>query len=164
MPATRQRKPRANPLIPVTESTNVPPFEQFGPAPICGTCFPAGWPKGGDYASCVHGDWSTTEGLVKRAAVELAALVDDGTGPYVIDGVTTDGVPVKVTIRSGEPALVSLAGLDANYKAFLTGNAPVVPAPPFGVEELSPFAPKVVEIDPAELDTGDDVMFMPSGG
>jgi hypothetical protein len=28
----------------------------------------------------------------------------------------------------------------------------------------SPFAPKAVEIDPAELDAGEDVMFMSSGG
>jgi hypothetical protein len=151
MPA-RQRAPRRNPLIPVAEPT-VPSASK---APICGTCFPAGWPKGGDYASCPHGDWSTTEGLTKRAAIELAQLADDGTGPYVIDGVTTDGVPVTITVRPGEPALVSLAGIAAAAVDLAEIKAAMTSAPPF--------APAPIEVDPAELDAGEDIMFMPSGG
>lgn len=163
-----ERKPRTNPLIPAPSASKAP-IEQVGPAPICGVCWPDGWPEGGDFASCEHGEWSTTKGLLKRAATEPAhaTIYLDGKALHHVPvpaagqtfpGVTTDGTAVKVTIRPGEPALISLSDVDLGSVA-LTPPLATVP---------SPFAPKPapipVEIEPEELDTGDDVMFMPSGG
>ena len=183
MPPQRQRRPRTNPLIPVEPEQLAEVAQQPAAAPICGHCWPDGWaalPEGADFASCEHGDWSTKGHAVAQAARELndltARLVDDGTGPYVIDGVTTDGTPVKVTIRPGEPALISLSDVQLGSVAI----SPPSQTEPFSLAvppELrdtitqenvtplgtrSPFAP--VEVDPAELDAGEDVMFMPSGG
>jgi len=182
MPA-RQRAPRKNPLIPVTESTNLPQIEQVSPAPICGQCFPSGWPEGGDYASCPHGDWSTRGGVYTGTSPlikgDSAPGWPNGLPPAVIRGITTDGIPVAIELRGDEPALVSLTripmtAVNAKLKASFTATDleqywPERPAETV-VERLSasPFAPAAapapVEIEPEELDTGDDVMFMPSGG
>lgn len=187
----RGRKPRTNPLIPAPSASKAP-IEQVGPAPICGVCWPDGWaslPEGSDFASCPHGDWSTTEGLLKRAATEPAhaTIYLDGKALHHVPvpaagqtfpGVTTDDVPVTITWRGpGEPALVSLveptwdegmAALTQHARAVATrtGETPIIDMTP--PVNLSPFAPRSapapVEIQPEELDTGDDVMFMPSGG
>jgi len=180
----RTRAPRKNPLIPVSSASEIP-AEQVSPAPIlvdspiCGQCWPDGWATlgDGDYASCEHGEWAKTEHLAKVAKGELTIngarraqglpkfSFPDGLPPAVIRGITTDGIPVAIELRGDEPALVSLTRIPM---------APFPPDPPVsvtarGIETptvppASPFAPKAVEIEPEELDTGDDVMFMPSGG
>jgi hypothetical protein len=173
MPA-RQRAPRKNPLIPVDDKPLASSGVASAPAPmlidspICGQCWPEGWaslPEGSDYASCVHGEWSKTEHFVKRAAVELNSAPGwpNGLPPAVIRGITTDGIPVAIELRGDEPALVSLA-VASEPKLYMTevANKPAEMLSVAG--PASPFAPKAVGIDPAELDTGDDVMFMPSGG
>jgi|SRR6185503_16232410 len=170
----RTRAPRKNPLIPVTESTNVPAIEQASPAPICGACFPAGWPEGGDYASCPHGDWSTNGRPVAGPSPLAPGQPALAVGTQFL-GVTTDGTPVVITWRGpSEPALVSLVSRETvALAARVTETDPgkywphlAEPTP----AAASPFAPPeslravLEEVDPAELDTGDDVMFMPSGG
>ena len=185
--AAPRGRPRKNPLIPVEPER---PAETVAPepigAPICTQHWPDGWaalPEGADFASCEHGDWSTNGYAVTHAATDLnamtrllAPLADDGTGPYVIDGVTTDGTPVKVTIRPGEPALISLSDVQLGSVAIsplastvaASGLMPGGRLPSGVVAPVSPFkpqpAPAPVEIDPGELDAGEDVMFMPSGG
>ena len=177
MPPTKQRRPRQNPLIPTApEPTEVVPAPLLLDSPICGACWPDGWASlgDGDFASCEHGEWAKTEHLAKVAAGDMTingARRAQGLAPIefpdapvlfgTIDGVTTDGTPVKVTIRPGEPALISLSDVDLGSVAI---SPPVVDL----ITPVSPFrpqpAPAPVEIDPGELDTGADVMFMPSGG
>lgn len=162
----RGRKPRTAPLAPVPSEPGEPSASEV---PICGACFPGGWPAGGDFASCEHGDWSTGGQPVAwpvpvRVRDEpIAALV----AGRVLDGVTTDGISVSIELRPGQPALVSL------------GNPRVVPevdpvAASFAPSAVlaaaqgksSPFSPKPAPavVDAEELDTGEDVMFMPDGG
>jgi len=180
MPA-RQRAPRKNPLIPVASTATVLP-----PPDPCAACFPGGWaslPEGSDHASCVHGEWSTRGGVYTGTSPlikgDSAPGWPNGLPPAVIRGITTDGIPVAIELRGDEPALVSLTripmtAVNAKLKASFTATDleqywPERPAETV-VERLSasPFAPAAapapVEIEPEELDTGDDVMFMPSGG
>jgi hypothetical protein len=168
----RGRKPRTNPLIPVSNASETPTDSkpEGSQAPICGQCWPEGWPEGGDFASCVHGEWSTGGKPAPAAGEHFAtSSMAETIGDWVsypagiaIDGVTTDGVPVTITLRPDGPALVALAENPLEKYGIKTGLPATAAAP------ASPFAPKPapapVEIDPAELDTGDDVMFMPRGG
>jgi hypothetical protein len=176
----RERRPRPNPLIPVDDkpfaSSDVAgaPEPMLIDSPICGQHWPDGWASlgDGDYASCEHGEWSKKEAFVPRAAATGPEVIPSERQPYsaVLNGVTTDGIPVTITLRPGELALVALAD-DPMVPAsvFLDGRKIAEVPVPAGAKladlaPASPFAPKAVEIDPAELNAGEDVMFMPSGG
>lgn len=173
--AAQKRAPRRNPLIPV-EPAPAEVAPSVSEAPICGQCWPGGWeslPPGADYASCEHGEWSTMEGLVKRQP-ELTyndarrargfppfeLIAESPELPRVIDGVTLDGKPVEVEIRPDGPALVKIT-----YDPFEQARPSEIAAERLAVSPFKPKpAPEPVEVEPGELDTGDDVMFMPSGG
>lgn len=169
------RRARTNPLIPV-EPAPAEVAPSVSEAPICGQCWPGGWaslPEGADYASCEHGEWSTRESLLDRAMSRPHAARSNMASdwPHVIDGVTLDGTPVTVTIRPGEPALISLSDVQLGSVAISPSPLPEIdPAHPWAPTgaPVSPFKPKPapapMEVEPGELDTGDDVMFMPSGG
>jgi len=179
----RQRAQRKNPLIPVDDKPFAPSEVASAPAPmlidspICGQCWPDGWASlgDGDYASCPHGEWSTKESFVPR--FDVPVCVNDGpiaqfVAGHMLDGVTTDGVHVKIEIREGQPARVSLANPIPLAPApdVDQWDAGVIARAKLGLPEqpVSPFSPKPapapVEVDPTELDSGEDVMFMPSGG
>lgn len=182
MPPAKQRRPRMNPLIPTAPSVSEAP--EPIEAPICTQHWPDGWaglPEGADYASCEHGEWSTTAGLLKRAATEPAhaTIYLDGKALHHVPvpqagqtfpGETPNGEPLVITWRGpGEPALVTTPVFDLSQPA-----VHVVPAYEPQAGPVSPFRPQAasathpagatVTLEPEELNTGEDVMFMPSGG
>ena len=59
-----ERKPKTKTEDVVTEQEpdQVDTVDETQPAQvdgeICGQCWPAGWPEGGDAAACEHGTWT----------------------------------------------------------------------------------------------------------